>query len=154
MSKNRFLFLTGHLVHEPLCALAERLPDDEFMWEVRDMGVQVASLMTNNVIKRRLTDLDDVSHIMLPGLMRGETEELRQHFGVTVVRGPDDFRDIPQWLGAPPPVVDLGEHDCLIFAEITDAPLLAPQDILATARVFAAQGADVIDVGCLPECSL
>ena len=151
MSKNRFLFLTGHLVHEPLCALAEQLPDDEFMWEVRDMGVQVASLMTNNVIKRRLTDLDDVSHIMLPGLMRGETEELRQHFGVTVVRGPDDFRDIPQWLGAPPPVIDLQEYDCLIFAEITDAPLLAPQDILAAARVFAAQGADVIDVGCLPD---
>ena len=38
-----------------------------------------------------------------------------------------------------------------IFAEIVDAPSLAVEEIRARAARLAADGADVIDLGCLPD---
>ena len=38
-----------------------------------------------------------------------------------------------------------------IFAEIVDAPALSIDALVARARALAAAGADVIDLGCLPE---
>src|SRR5262249_49985187 len=46
--------------------------------------------------------------------------------------------------------VDLAQHSVRIFAEIVDAPKLSVERILNEARAFAEQGADVIDLGCLP----
>jgi dihydropteroate synthase-like protein len=46
--------------------------------------------------------------------------------------------------------MDLARYDTEIFAEIVDAPRLDLDSIAARAREYRRQGADVIDVGCLP----
>jgi dihydropteroate synthase-like protein len=47
-------------------------------------------------------------------------------------------------------VADYGQHDIEILAEVNHAPRLTVADILAEAKQLAADGADVIDVGCDP----
>ena len=47
--------------------------------------------------------------------------------------------------------MDLSEYEVAIFAEIVDAPRLSVEAIVARAQVLQRDGADVIDLGCLPE---
>src|SRR5262249_24696585 len=46
---------------------------------------------------------------------------------------------------------DPSRHDMRMFAEIVDAPTLSVDAILARGRAPRAAGADVIDLGCLPD---
>ena len=87
----------------------------------------------------------------MPGRYRGELERLSAHFGVPFVRGPDEIADLPAFLGRAGVPPDLSRHDMRIFAEIVDAPMLSIAALLARARSLARAGADVIDLGCLPE---
>src|SRR5690606_3230247 len=59
--------------------------------------------------------------------------------------------DLPGYLGRAGQAPDLSHHDMRIFAEIVDAPMLSIEGLLARARKLVAAGADVIDLGCLPE---
>ena len=74
-----------------------------------------------------------------------------QHFGIPFVRGPDEIADLPPFLGRAGQPPDLSRHDIRIFAEIVDASALSIDALVARARTLAAAGADVIDIGCLPE---
>jgi dihydropteroate synthase-like protein len=47
--------------------------------------------------------------------------------------------------------VDLSDYEVAIFAEIVDAPRLSVPQILARAQAYVDDGANVIDLGCLPE---
>ena len=67
------------------------------------------------------------------------------------MRGPDEIADLPAFLGRAGEPPDLSRHDMRIFAEIVDAPMLSIEALVARARALAAAGADVIDLGCLPE---
>jgi dihydropteroate synthase-like protein len=147
----RILFLTGHLAEARLCRVLAEMSSDEFIWEVRDIGVQVAALMTADIIRSRLRR-DDVKadRVLVPGFCAGDLEALSAEWGVPVARGPDDLHDIPAHFGQARLGVDLTQHDVRIFAEVIDAPKLSIDGILEQAREFAAQGADVIDLGCLP----
>jgi len=60
-------------------------------------------------------------------------------------------KDLPQFFGREARHVDLSRYETEIFAEIVDAPRLDLDGIAARAREYKSQGADVIDVGCLPE---
>ena len=66
-------------------------------------------------------------------------------------RGPDELKDLPAFLGGRARKIDLSRHDMRIFAEIVDAPALSVDAIVARALGMAASGADVIDLGCLPD---
>ena len=68
-----------------------------------------------------------------------------------VVRGPEELVDLPQFFGKSAAARDLSRYDTLIFAEIVDAPQLSVAGIEERARELAASGADVIDLGCLPQ---
>jgi dihydropteroate synthase-like protein len=59
--------------------------------------------------------------------------------------------DLPRYFGKEGKAPDLSNYDVRIFAEIVDAPNLNIDGILARAEAYAADGADVIDLGCLPE---
>src|SRR5262249_3159826 len=59
--------------------------------------------------------------------------------------------DLPAWFGKRGHALDLSRHDMRIFAEIVDASALPVDAILARARAMGAAGADVIDLGCLPD---
>jgi len=147
----RLVFLTGHLARSRLERLLTGLGETPFAWEIIDIGVKVAALMTEDIIKRRLKLGPGVDRVMLPGRYRGDLERLSAHFGLPFLRGPDEIADLAAFLGRPGGPPDLSRHDMRIFAEIVDAPTLSIEALLARARGLANAGADVIDLGCLPE---
>lgn len=145
------LFLTGSLAEANLRRVLQDLKEPDFSWEVREMGLKVAALMTADMIRRRLPETGHADRVILPGRCRGDLDALRDHFGIPFERGPEELRDLPEWLGHAGRPVDLSRHDVTIFAEIVDAPLLTVRTILERARAYRSDGADVIDLGCLPE---
>ena len=50
----RILFLTGRLAHHSLEKVLAGMAPAPFEWEVRELGLQVAGLMTADMIQRRL----------------------------------------------------------------------------------------------------
>ena len=107
--------------------------------------------MTAKLIERRVSDAKGADKIMVPGRCRGDLEYLGKRYGVPVVRGPDDLKDLPEYFGRGGVAPDLTKTDVRIFAEITDAPLLKIDEILTRAKSYKADGADVIDLGGLPD---
>ena len=147
----RILFLTGRLAHDSLCREIEGLENRMFSWRVQELGLQVAGLMTADMIRRRLPAPEDVQRIIVPGLCGGEVEALSQVYGMPVERGPKDLKDLPEFFGTAGRTSDLGEHGVTIIAEIVDAPHMDVGRILERAAAYRADGADVIDLGCLPS---
>ena len=150
------LFLTGRLAEKSLLkVLADMQPSPPeppvFNYRVAQVGVSVAALMTPELIMRRLHDIGDADRILLPGLCRGDIGALERKYGVPVERGPKDLKDLPQFFGRGGKAPDLSRHDVLIFAEIVEAPELSIDGILASAERYRQQGANVIDLGCLPN---
>jgi dihydropteroate synthase len=149
--KEHILFLTGKLAEKRLQRVLESMEPAEFTYEVRNIGVSVAALMTAQMLIRRLSALEGVNRIMVPGLCRGDLTQVNKHIGLSVGRGPEDLKDIPAFFGRAGKLPDLSRHNVRIFAEITDAPLITVPQILQRASRYAIDGADVIDIGCLPE---
>ncbi|RKT47127.1 DUF6513 domain-containing protein [Thiocapsa rosea] len=145
------LFLTGQLAEKPLLRVLERMDLPGRTWSVRQLGVKVAALMTVDMIRRRLTDPGGVDRIIIPGRCRGDLDELSRHFGIPVERGPEELKDLPRYFGLEGPVPDLSHYDVRIFAEIVDAPCRSVEGILEEAAAMRSEGADVIDLGCLPD---
>ncbi|MGA0593697.1 DUF6513 domain-containing protein [Enterovirga sp. CN4-39] len=143
--------VTGHLARARLEKLAASLPPERFMCSVVDAGVKVAALMTEEIIRRRVVIPEGTHRVLLPGRCRADLAALSDHFGVRVERGPDEIVDLPTHLGLAGRKIDLSRHDVRIFAEIVDAPRLAPAAILDLASSLRARGADVIDLGGLPD---
>lgn len=146
----RLIFLTGHLACPRLHHILQGLGDTDFAWEVVDIGVQVAALMTDTIILRRLPRPLTATRVILPGRAGVDPARLSEAFGVGFEHGPDELADLPAWLGRGGQAPDLSRHDMRIFAEIVDAPLLPPERLLARAAALRGQGADVIDLGCRP----
>jgi dihydropteroate synthase len=143
------LFLTGHLAEARLRRMLEGL-DLGFPWDVVDIGVKVAALMTEPIILRRLPKPLAASRVVLPGRAGVDPARLSKATGVAFERGPDEIADLPRFLGRGAKTADLSRHDVRIFAEIVDAPLLPLDGLLARARAHRADGADVVDIGCKP----
>jgi dihydropteroate synthase-like protein len=144
------VFLTGRLAEKGLYRVLESMAPTPFTWEVREIGVQVAALMTADLIRRRVAAPVQASRIIVPGRCRGDLDALAVHYDMPVERGPEELKDLPRFFNQKAKPMDLSRHDILIFAEIVDAPQLDVTDIIARARQHVADGADVIDIGCLP----
>ena len=147
----RILFLTGHLARPRLEKVLAVAGDLDFAWSILDIGVKVAALMTEAIIARRLPRPVSADRVMVPGRCRADLARLAAAFGVPFERGPDELKDLPAWFGKHGHAVDLSRHDMRIFAEIVDASALPVATILARAQAMCAAGADVIDLGCLPD---
>ena len=144
------LFLTGHLAKPRLEAVLTSM-DADFAWKVLDIGVKVAALMTEQIILRRLPKPVEADRIMLPGRCRADLERLSAHYGLPVVRGPDEVKDIPVYFGRARKASDLTKYNIQIFAEIIDATTMTVEAILERAEDYSHKGADIIDLGCLPD---
>src|SRR6476619_4032991 len=147
----RILFLTGHLARPRLEKVLASLEDAGFEWSIFDVGVKVAALMTAAIISRRLPRPVDAERIILPGRCRADLDRLSAVFGVRFERGPEELKDLPAYFGKHGRDLDLSRHDMRIFAEIVDASALSVDAILARATAMHAAGANVIDLGCLPD---
>ncbi len=147
----QILFLTGKLAEKQLNQVLQEIAPEAFEWQVRQLGLKVAALMTADMIKRRLGDTDGADRILVPGRCRGDMDALSHHFGVPFERGPNELMDLPRYFGKQGKPPDLSSYSVRIFAEIVDATGLTPAAIVKKAADYAADGADVIDLGCLPE---
>lgn len=150
LRSDAILFLTGHIARPRLEAVLAGMNPD-FEWEVLDIGVKVAALMTEEIIARRLPTPVTADQVMVPGRCRADLDRLSARFGVPFVRGPDELKDLPSYFGRAERASDLSRYDIRIFAEIVDASALRIDELLARAETLAAAGADVIDLGCLPD---
>ena len=147
----RILSLTGHLARPRLEKVLASLDDAGFEWSVFDVGVKVAALMTEAIIARRLPRPVEAERVLLPGRCRSDLARLSAEFGVPFERGPEELKDLPAYFGKHGRGLDLSRHDMRIFAEIVDASALGVDAILGRAAAMRAAGADVIDLGCLPD---
>jgi Family of unknown function (DUF6513) len=154
------LFLTGRLAMASLERVLDAMVEPPFTWEVRDLGLQVAALMTAEMVRRRLDGLivatagdppRRIDRIIVPGRCRGDLGALSAHLGIRVDRGPDEVKDLPGYFDRAAAPIDLGAYRVKIFAEIVDAPRLEVAQIVTRARQLRIDGADVIDLGGLPE---
>jgi len=145
----RILFLTGRLAEKQLRQILAAMEPD-FYYKVKEMGVKVAALMTTDMIARRLKDTEGATRIMIPGRCRGDIEALSQHLGVPVERGPEEVKDLPLYFGKGAHQYDLSQYQTKIFAEIVDAPNISVEEVVRRAYYYKSNGADVIDIGCLP----
>ena len=147
----RLLFLTGHLAYPRLEKLMRSLGETSFRWEIRDIGVKVAALMTEAIILRRLARPVAANRVILPGRCRANLAHLADQLGVPVARGPDELSDLPEYLGRGGQPKDLSRFAIRIFGEIVDASALPVEALLARAAALRKSGADVIDIGCFPD---
>ena len=155
MKKDSLLFLTGKLAEKSLKKVLSEVQANpktpNFKYRVEQIGVSVAALITPEMIARRLKNTHDANKMILPGLCQGDLSQLHRQFGIPVERGPEDLKDLPEYFGQAGNTADLSQYSVQIFAEIVDAPDLSVDEILAKSTNFQAQGADVIDLGCLPN---
>ena len=153
------VFLTGRLaqpgLERVLHGMGAGTTEAPFTWEVREIGLQVAALMTAEMIRRRVpapvVAPRRADRIIVPGRCRGDVVGLSAHYGIPVERGPEELKDLPRHFKQAARPVDLTEVRTRIFAEIVDAPRLSVDQLLARATDLRGEGADVIDLGCLPE---
>lgn len=143
------LFLTGSLAEKQLHQILEKM-QPEFNYTVHQLGIKVAALMTADMIKRRLKDTFNADKIIVPGRCRGDLEALSKDMNIAIERGPEELKDLPLYFGKAAHKVDLSQYQVKIFAEIVDAPNVTVDDVVKKAYYYKNNGADVIDIGCLP----
>ena len=148
------LFLTGKLAEKSLKKVLDEVQRNSktspFKYRVEQIGISVAALMTPDLISRRLKETGNADKLILPGLCQGDLAPLEAQYGVPVERGPDDLKDLPQYFGQAGAVPDLSQYRVRIFSEIVDAPFLSVEAIIKKAEQYKLQGANVIDLGCIP----
>ena len=153
MPAERILFVTGRLAEVSLRELLATLaPQVGFDYDIAVLGISVAALMSVDFVARKLEPPSGVDRVLLPGWCGGDLESLDQKFGTPFERGPKDMLDLPEYFGGQaklPP--DLSRYDIEILAEINHAPRLSHQELLAQAEKYRRDGADVIDLGCIPD---
>jgi dihydropteroate synthase-like protein len=149
--KERILFLTGRLAEERLHKVLKSMGPTAFDWSVFSVGVKVAALMTEPILRRRLPRPIPANRVIVPGRCRADLARLASEFGVPFERGPEELKDLPGFLGKTGAALDLTRHALTIFAEIVDASQMGLDALLARAEALRAAGADVIDLGCLPD---
>jgi len=148
---DHILFLTGKLAEKSLHRVLESMQPTEFTYEVRQLGVSVAALMTTKLIEKRLVNTGKANKVILPGRCRGDIEALAEVLKIPVERGPEELKDLPAYFGQVDRKADLSKYDVQIFAEIVDAPTMSVTNIIKRAQNYKDEGANVIDLGCLPS---
>ena len=146
----KILFLTGKLAERQLKRILSSMKP-EFRYKINQIGVNVAALMSENIIMRRLDKEQNADRIIVPGKFRGDLKKLSRYFNIPVERGPDDISHLPDYFGLKKPERELTDYECEIFAEIVDAADISTSKILNIAKQYANEGANVIDLGCMPD---
>lgn len=152
MPREHIHFVTGRLAEPALRAAAEDLAARlDFTFTVDVLPITVAALMTTSWVAARIQAPPEATKVILPGYCRGDLASVQERTTAPVERGPRDLRSLPEYFGkASATDDDYGAYDIEIIAEINHAPQLALDEILGLAGKLAADGADVIDVGCEP----
>jgi hypothetical protein len=147
----KLLFLTGRLAESRLAETVAAMGLPNGSWRIANLGIKVAALMTENIVRNRLKEPLEADRVIVPGRARMNLSHLAEHYGVPFERGPDEIIDLPQYFGKDGQPPDLSKQDIRIFAEIVDAPGFSAERLLDKGRELVAKGADVVDIGCQPD---
>lgn len=145
------LFITGKLAEKGLKTVIESMDSKDFIYQIRNLNVNVAALLTTDMIERRIGDVSSFDEIIIPGRVRGDLIALEKSIRKKIIRGPDELKDLPTLFGEKPIKYDLSKFETSIFGEITDALNMTVEEVIKRAEYFRLEGADVIDIGCLPN---
>ena len=151
MADKKLLFLTGRLAEPRLAETVAAMGLPNGSWRIANLGIKVAALMTENIVRNRLKEPLEADRVIVPGRSRMNLGHLAEHYGVPFERGPDEIIDLPQFFGHDGKPPDLSKQDIRIFAEIVDAPGFSIEQLLARGRELIAKGGDVVDIGCQPD---
>ncbi|MBX9677452.1 MAG: dihydropteroate synthase [Gemmataceae bacterium] len=149
----RLLFITGKLAEPSLRRVLDELaPRAGFEYEVAVLPITVVALASTDWIARHTQPPTNVERAILPGLCNGPLDPLRTAWpNVAIERGPKDLRELPEYFGKSPASREgYGAFDLRILAEINHAPRLDIETLIAQAQKAKADGADLIDLGCIP----
>ncbi|MFO0918711.1 MAG: DUF6513 domain-containing protein [Planctomycetaceae bacterium] len=152
MPRESILFVTGRLAETALRSVVAPLSERHgFDYHIAILGISVAALMQTDWVARKLSVPEGITRILLPGWCQGDLDSLRQLWNCPVNLGPKDLFDLPEYFGQQQrPPVDLSETDIEILAEINHAPQWNLDDLIRRAEHYREDGADVIDLGCIP----
>lgn len=152
MAGERILFVTGRLAEYALRSVVEPLAASiGFEFEIDVLGISVAALMHADWVERKIEVRSGFDRVILPGWCQGNTQPLSEKFNAKIEVGPKDVYDLAEFFGRQHrPAPDLDQYDIEILAEINHAPRLEDSEILRIAEAYRRDGADVIDVGCVP----
>jgi hypothetical protein len=151
MTDKKLLFLTGRLAEHRLAETVAAMGLPNGSWRIANLGIKVAALMTENIVRNRLKEPLEADRVIVPGRSRMNLGHLAEHYGVPFERGPDEIIDLPQFFGHDGKPPDLSKQDIRIFAEIVDAPGLSVEKLVEKGRELIAKGGDVVDIGCQPD---
>ena len=144
-------FITGRLAERALReVLAELAPRVGFAYSIQVLNITVAALMAPAWIAARLQVPPGTDKVLIPGYADGDLAPLQAVTSVPVERGPRDLRRLPEFFGQQAAGEAYGQYDIQIVAEINNAPRVARGELLRQAQQLAADGADLIDLGCDP----
>ena len=150
-ARERIVFVTGKLAEFSLRKVLEPLSVDVgFDYRVVVLPISVAALMHVDWVKRKLALNEAADRVVLPGWCQGNLDVLARQFDIPFERGPKDLHDLPEHFGRKQQSPDLSRFDIEIVAEINHAPRLSDSQIVALATSLRVDGADVIDLGCIP----
>lgn len=151
MSVETILFVTGKLAESALRKKVSRLADEyQFRAEIAVLPITVAALMTPEWISRKLKVPQGIDRVIVPGYCH-DVSGLEKIFSVPFEIGPRDLRNLDEHFGGKQKIPDdYGAFDIRIIAEINLAPRMSLAEFEAEAQCLAADGADMIDVGCDP----
>jgi dihydropteroate synthase len=146
------LLLTGKLAEPALRQVVAPLVEKGLAVRIEVLGISVAALMHVDWVARKLPSLPGTfSRVLVPGWCQGELGTLATKWGCPVERGPKDLLDLPEFLGrGSKPPADLSRHSIEILAEINHAPRLSEAELMRQSLALAGDGADLIDLGCIP----
>ena len=151
MADKKLLFLTGRLAEPRLAETVAAMGLPNGSWRIANLGIKVAALMTENIVRNRLKEPLEADRVIVPGRSRMNLGHLAEHYGVPFERGPDEIVDLPQFFGHDGKPPDLSKQDIRIFAEIVDAPGFTVEKLVERGRELIAKGGDVVDIGCQPD---
>ena len=98
----KILFITGKLAEKGLRTVIDSIENKKFSYEIRNLNVNVAALLTTDMIERRIGDVDGFDEIIIPGRVRGDIKNLESKINKKIMRGPDELKDLPLLFGAKP----------------------------------------------------
>lgn len=155
-SRSRFdgehvLLVTGKLAEPALQRVATQLREQfDVRVSIQVLPITVAALMSPAWLAKHLVVPQHCDRIIIPGYCDGNLQPIEIVCGLPVEVGPRNLRDLPEWFGGTATPVSLEKFTIEIIAEINNAPRLDVDDIIQTAIRLRSDGADVIDIGCLP----
>ncbi len=146
------LFVTGRLAEASLRDVVGNLSNVfGFRYEIAVPGIQVAALLHVNLLLRRLQIPEHIDRVILPGWVQGDLDLLEEKFGKPFERGPRDLQDLPEYFGlGKKQQVRLDRYSIDIIGEINHATRMPLPDVVAAALAMSSDGANLIDVGCVP----